>query len=380
MTLDTRTLRIVTAVAAVLLVSSGYGVSLSVRALAFATGAMVLVPWLLGRRTLTLEPLTLLGVLAGLAGLVGGGGFSRLALMSFLVILPAGLAAGSALVDSTGARLAASGAIAATQWIPIVAQHRNSQLILERLRLHPSGPGYGDSFLTHPGQLRPVGTTVSPGLVAFVLLVGIALASMPGPAGSSRPPAAALWCLAAGHAYCLALTGSRTALAALAILAAWSQVASGRWKPAVRAAAILAGGVTVLLVSESSDRVTPRARLEVIRAAMPTLREHWLLGIGWGNTPRYVATAADGVVYHLHFLPLHLVFELGVCGGIAFALLALQLARRSTLIVAVLAPFALADAGIFINATTIFFLGVIIEMARQRQPVPAPAGRAVAAI
>jgi hypothetical protein len=371
-------IRLLASAGALMFVSSGYGQSSSVKVLALVAGLLVLLPWLVTRQTLSVSPLTLTGILFGLAGVMGSGGHTRLALISLLLLLPSGLVAGSYLASSGIARLVASASIALTQWIPIVAQRRNPYLVLEKLGAQSFEVGFRDIPLSQVSNLRPVGTTVSPGLVAFILLVGIALALVPGLDNNGLRTA--IWCLAVGHAWCLLVTGSRTGIASLAILLAWSWRGSRRMRLSLRAVAILTGSVAVSFLSGSSGRVSPETRLDIIHAAMPTLRKTWILGVGWGNTPMHVSTAADGIVYHLHLLPLHILFELGLCGAVGLVLLAMQLARRSLLAIVVLLPFALTDAGVFISASTIFFLGVIIEVASSRTHIPAAARGALSAL
>jgi hypothetical protein len=350
--------RTVAAVAVALYISSDYGTGAPLKYLAFASGLSILIPWFLSRKALSLDPTVAIGGLLILAAILASGGLFLLALTSLAILLPSGLIAGSYLAESGLARLAASGSVAITQWMPVVSQHQNPYLILSKLGRHQFGTDYTQTTLAQIGNLRPVGTTVSPGLVAFLLLAAIALTMVKG--GTTQGERVVLRLLAIGHSYCLVLTGSRTGIASLAILLAWIWGRSQRIGFPLRIFSLLIGCFGVAFLSESSSRVAPETRLDIIRAALPALRSHWFFGVGWGQTPKYVSTVADGVVYHLHFFPLHILFELGVLGILGFLLLTFYVGKRSILAIAILAPFALADAGVFINPTTILFLGVVI--------------------
>ena len=370
--------RLVLAAGVLVLMASNYGTSLAPKTLTAVAGLLVLLPWVVTRQSLTLQPLILLGALLGLIGVLGGGGNIRLALMSFAALLPAGLIVGECLAGSVPTRIVVSVAIAVTQWSLIVNQYRNPFLVLERLSAHSTSASVETTPLSQLEGLRPVGTTVSPGLVAFILVTAIALSTTRGRA--DRWQQVTIWGLAAGHAFCLLLTGSRTGIAAAAILMAWQARSVEKFRSALRVGTLLGGGLMVIALSESSGRVATGSRLDIIRAATPTLREHWLFGVGWGNTPRHVSTTTDGIVYHLHALPLHVLFELGLCGAVALFVLSLQLGRRSMLAVLVLVPFAMADAGVFINATTVFFVGILIETACQKSSPVANTRRAFATL
>ena len=105
-------------------------------------------------------------------------------------------------------------------------------------------------------------------------------------------------------------------------------------------------------------------------------------GIGWGNTPKYVYTPIDGIIYHLHILPLHILFELGVAGLLALGCILLQLYRTSRVALLVILPFILLDAGTFIDTRSLFFMLILFACCAsdRRQRTETPSRRAVPAL
>jgi O-antigen ligase len=159
----------------------------------------------------------------------------------------------------------------------------------------------------------------------------------------------------------LLITGSRAGIVAAGFLVAMG--VQSRWKHTSgwqRAAILLAALSLVWRISEDQGRVTLGPRLDIVRAALPTLREHWIRGVGWANTPQYVTTATDGVVFHLHLLPLHLLFETGVSGLIGWSAVNIWVFMRCRWLSYILTPAQLTDAGVFLNAGSMFFVGVLV--------------------
>lgn len=357
-----RHLSTVRAVMAAGLASSQVGTAAPVRYISAVLVVLILAPAANQLTRIPFGRLAAITVCLFLVSVLGAGGLMALALMTYLVVLPAGRALGNALSTNAIDRVAVSATIAATQWVPIVMQYRNPALVFDRLTTANQVTSTSLNALERAQGLRPVGTTVSPGIVVVVLLTGVVLATVGHP--SRTPASVTLWVLGAGHLAALALTGSRTGLAGAAIYLAFqvdraggSQVLIRR---VIRLGLIPMGALAIYLLSLGSTRVSAASRLEILTTAAPILRRHWVSGVGWGKTPDYVATAADGTVYHLHLTPVHILFELGALGLIACLLYVVRLVLDLGLIAAFLSPFFITDAGTFINVTAVFFLGVIL--------------------
>ncbi|MBK7625549.1 MAG: hypothetical protein IPJ14_23555 [Kineosporiaceae bacterium] len=350
------------AIAAAGFVSSQIGTAAPVRYISAVLVVLILAPTATHLTRISFGRLATITACLFVASVLGAGGLMALALMTYLIVLPAGRALGSTLFAKAVDRVAISATIAATQWVPIVLQYRNPALVLDRLTTANQVTSTSLNALERAQGLRPVGTTVSPGIVVVILLTGVVLASVGSPRRTSA--SLALWVLGAGHLTALALTGSRTGLAGAAILVAlqFNRAGGGHVliRRVIRLALIPFGAFAIYLISLGSTRVSAASRLDILAAAAPILRRHWVSGIGWGRTPDYVTTAADGTVYHLHLTPVHVLFELGAMGLLACVLYVVRLVLELGPIVAFLSPFFITDAGTFINVTAVFFLGVIL--------------------
>ena len=292
----------VVAVAIVLVVSLGPFGSWPVYA--WAAGFVVLSGWwwlpALVRKS-SMSALLALGTVAIAGGSILAGGPGAVAgLVTILALAPSGLSVGTALYQRPQACLWAAGAIGAVQWPLILLQITNPASILDRVAADTSGLT-GSQIQSVAHGLRPVGTFVSPGLLAVSLLAGMALAAR---ARAATPAAWLPVILAAGHAGALLATGSRAAILAAVV---GSVVVLRATRVAIAMAVV--GLIVVLAGPAASSRVGIETRLEILRQAWHTMADHRVFGVGWGQTPEHVSTVADGRIYHLHLLPVHMLFE-----------------------------------------------------------------------
>lgn len=150
---------------------------------------------------------------------------------------------------------------------------------------------------------QPVGTLDSAASVAAVLVAGIALLS----AGAARPTRR-WWALVAGLGFVAQLTGERLPLVLAGLVAAAVAVTVG-WRPALRLAAAVGGGIGLGFAFEqipaiahgslsTVSHLAPAGAPTVWDAALRAVGHHLLVGSGPGQALSTVQTLLHAPVQH----------------------------------------------------------------------------------
>lgn len=245
-----------------------------------------------------------------------------------------------------------SGIIAVVEWPLIYSQFREPSLVYQAIVGQRLSAGAAGS------DLRPVGNALSPGLIAVLIFAGLLLAVV------SRS-----WCwplnlvLAAGHLVALFMIDSRTTFLALLLSVFLTRRLSRKIRLALLGVVVVGAGVTLNFQARNGGE----GRLAILEAGVSSLSDHWALGVGWGQTVNFVRTYYDGAIYHLHLLPLHVLFELGVIGALGLLLVIVELPRLIGAASIVFVPYFILDAGVFLLPQPLIALVVSASLLSRRR-------------
>lgn len=126
----------------------------------------------------------------------------------------------------------------------------------------------------------------------------------------------------------VALCGSRGALLALMVTAAFCLVLLPGWRGRLLAVLMLVGGVALTRLDPSLLARGDSERLELLRSAVPLLREHFWIGVGLG-TDYTVEGWAGSFHGSTHNFLLHTAIQYGIPALLVWCLLWLMLGWRA---------------------------------------------------
>lgn len=124
------------------------------------------------------------------------------------------------------------------------------------------------------------------------------------------------------------LCGSRGALLALMVTAVFCLVLLPGWRKRLAALAALAGGAALFCLEPSLMARGDSERLELLRSALPILREHFWIGVGYGTTYE-VQGWAGGYHGSTHNFLLHTALQYGIPALLVWLVLWAMLGLRA---------------------------------------------------